>query len=134
MFFLGFNLIKATAYTKVFNLNSSIVALICFAIGSNIDYKVGLTMAAGQVLGGQLGATLALYKGVKLIRPLFLTMMFATISSLAYRSYGDSLLEAIAFDDYKAAYIPAFITLFMVVFYVFRRVHQNQQQTQTANN
>jgi uncharacterized membrane protein YfcA len=131
MFFLGFNLIKATAYTKVFNLNSSIVALICFAIGSNIDYKVGLCMAAGQVLGGQLGAMLALYKGVKLIRPLFLTMMFATITSLAYRNYGDSVLRAIAFEQHKSAYLPAFIVLFIAVFYIFRRIHQNQQQTQT---
>ncbi len=126
MFFLGFNLIKATAYTKVFNLNSSIVALICFALGSNIDYKVGFCMAAGQVFGGQLGASLAIYKGVKLIRPLFLTMVFITITSLVYRNYGDNILRVAAFSQHKTAYIIAL--LLAGIFLYIRRTQQVDEQ------
>lgn len=125
MFFLGFNLIKATAYTKVFNLNSSFVALVCFAIGSNIDYKVGLCMAAGQVFGGQLGATLAIYKGMKLIRPLFLSMMFITISSLAYRNYGEVFLRTLAFKQHMTTYLPLMAaTLLIGLVLVVRRLQQ----------
>jgi uncharacterized membrane protein YfcA len=70
-FFLGYNLLKATAYTKIFNLNSSFIAMICFAIGGNIDYRLGLTMAMGQIIGGRLGAHFAITKGARLIRPFF---------------------------------------------------------------
>jgi len=86
-FLLGFNLIKATAYTKMFNLNSSFVALVCFAIGGNIDYRAGLIMAAGQLIGARLGASLAINKGANLIRPMFLCVVTCTIASLIYRGY-----------------------------------------------
>jgi uncharacterized membrane protein YfcA len=129
MFFLGFNLIKATAYTKIFNLNSSLIALICFAAGSNIDYKVGVCMAAGQLIGGRLGASLAIRQGVKLIRPLFLSMVFITITSLAYRGYGDHFLRLLAFKEHKAAYLPLLIAVLLVsVVLLVRRIQQGGQQ------
>ncbi len=93
-FFLGYNLIKATAYTKLFNLNSNIVATICFAIGGNIDYRLGLCMALGQILGGRLGAHLAITKGVRLIRPLFLCIVALTVLTLVFRSYAQSAMFA----------------------------------------
>jgi uncharacterized membrane protein YfcA len=131
MYFLGFNLIKATAYTKVFNLNSNIVALVCFAVGSNIDYKIGLVMAGGQVIGGQLGAHLAISKGAKLIRPLFLSMVFVTISSLVYRSYGDHLKQVLAFDQHKTTYFPLLITvLIAAALFAVKRLQQSRQQAQ----
>jgi uncharacterized membrane protein YfcA len=86
-FLLGYNLIKATAYTKLFNLNSSFIATICFAIGGNIDYRLGLMMAAGQLIGGRLGAHLAIAKGARLIRPIFLGVVSLTIATLLYKSY-----------------------------------------------
>lgn len=96
-FLLGFNLIKATAYTKVFNLTSSFIAMVCFAIGNNIDYRIGLAMAAGQVIGGRLGAHLAISKGARLIRPIFLAVVSGTIATLIYKRYGtEENLQAIA--------------------------------------
>jgi len=90
VYFLGQNLVKATAYTKVFNLNTNITALICFALGNNIDYKIGLCMAAGQIIGGRLGAHLAIKKGVGLIRPIFITVVVFTIATLIYKNYAQS--------------------------------------------
>lgn len=86
-FFLGYNLLKASAYTKVFNFNSNIIATVCFALGGNIDYRFALCMAAGQMIGARLGAHFAIKKGAKVIRPIFLIIVFATISSLIYRNY-----------------------------------------------
>jgi len=91
MFFAGFNLIKATAYTKVFNLNTNLVALVCFAIGGNIDYRVGLCMAAGQLIGGRLGAYLAIKKGVQLIRTIFILVVAATLAMLFYKNYMNNI-------------------------------------------
>jgi uncharacterized membrane protein YfcA len=86
-FFLGYNITKATAYTKVFNLTSNLAALLCFALANNIDYSVGLCMAAGQLIGGRLGAQLAIKNGATFIRPIFLIMVSATIATLLYRQF-----------------------------------------------
>lgn len=91
MFFVGFNLIQATAYTKVFNLNTNLVALACFAIGNNIDYRIGLSMAAGQLIGGRFGAYLAIQKGSKVIRPIFIIVVAMTLLMLLYKNYGYEL-------------------------------------------
>lgn len=85
-FFLGYNLTKATAYTKVFNLKSNIIGIICFALGQNINYKIALVMAAGQLIGGRLGAHLAMMKGALIIRPVFLLMVSGTIAALFYQN------------------------------------------------
>lgn len=85
MSLLGYNILKATAYTKVFNLTSNIIAMLCFALGGNIDYRIGLCMALGQLLGGRIGAQFAMSRGARVVRPLFLLMMFAAIVTLIYR-------------------------------------------------
>lgn len=120
-FFLGYDLIKATAYTKVFNLNSSFIATICFAIGGNIDYRVALCMAAGQVIGGRLGAYLAIMKGARLIRPVFLTVVSATIAALMYRSYVGA--DNMSHNDHLYALIPTMMIAGIILF-VMMLVHK----------
>jgi len=88
--FLGYNIQKATAYTKVFNLKSNIIATACFALGQNIDYRIALCMAAGQILGGRLGARLAIKNGARLIRPIFISVVLSTVILLFYKSYFNS--------------------------------------------
>jgi uncharacterized membrane protein YfcA len=87
IYFLGQSLVTATAYTKIFNLNTNIAALICFAIGNNVNYEIGFCMAAGQILGGHVGAQFAIKKGLKLIRPIFILVVTLTIASLIYKNY-----------------------------------------------
>lgn len=106
-FFLGFNLIKATAYTKVFNLNSSTVAMVCFVIGGNVDYQVAAWMALGQFIGGRLGASLAIKNGAKLVRPIFLAVVSSTIGILIYKSYSSSALLLKVMQQY--GFIPQLI-------------------------
>lgn len=91
VYFLGFNLAKATAYTKVFNLESNVVALVCFILGHNVNYKIGLTMACGQIIGGKLGSHLVIKKGAQFVRPIFLAIVFITIIIMVYRAYGNLL-------------------------------------------
>lgn len=86
-FFMGYNLTKATAYTKILNLDSNLVALICFIIGNNIDYGIGLCMATGQLIGGHLGSHLAMRRGAAIIKPVFILMVLGTIGVLIYRNF-----------------------------------------------
>ncbi|MEH6473446.1 MAG: TSUP family transporter [Halopseudomonas sp.] len=67
---MGFGLTKATAHTKVLNLTSNVASLLFFILGGQVVWTLGLLMAAGQLIGGRLGASLVVLKGSKLIRPL----------------------------------------------------------------
>lgn len=109
--FLGHNLLKATAYTKAFNLNTNIAAVLFFAIGNNIDYKIALVMAVGQLVGGRIGAQLAIKKGVNLIRPVFFMVVTSTIATLIYRSYATSELNVVL----KQPYVWILLGLLLVV-------------------
>ncbi len=79
---LGYDLIKAVGYTKVMNFTSNIVALAWFLLGGNVVYSIGLTMAAGQLIGARLGSGLAMSRGADIIRPIYLAVVFVTILRL----------------------------------------------------
>lgn len=69
--FLGYEMVKATAYTKIMNFTSNITSLMFFLIGGKVMFMPGLAMAAGEIIGAKLGSGLVIKKGVKLIKPFF---------------------------------------------------------------
>ena len=79
---MGLNLLKATGYTKLMNFTSNIVSLVAFAIGGNIMFTVGLVMAVGQTLGAYVGSHMAINRGAKFIRPVFVIVVLATTIKL----------------------------------------------------
>jgi len=85
--FLGVNLTKATAHTKVMNLTSNLVALLFFVLGHNVVYKAGIIMGVGQVLGAFAGSNLVVLKGVKFVRIFFLSVIGLTIIKLMVSVY-----------------------------------------------
>lgn len=84
---LGFNLTKATGYTKVMNFTSNIVSFIIFIAGGFVMFTAGLAMAAGQILGSKIGAGLVIKRGTKFIRPIFITMVILTTLKLIYSRF-----------------------------------------------
>lgn len=84
---LGFNLVKATGYTKAVNFTSNVVSVVVFAIGGKINYAFGLTMAVGQLVGAYMGAHLVIRNGAKFIRPIFLMVVIALIAKLFYDNF-----------------------------------------------
>lgn len=84
---LGFSMARATAHTKVLNFTSNIAALIFFAIGGNIIWLAGFIMAAGQLLGGQLGARMVVSQGVRLVRPLIVIVTLVMSAKLLFDQY-----------------------------------------------
>ena len=80
-------LIDATAQTKVLNLTSNVAALIFFALGGNVLWTVGFLMAIAQLLGGYIGAHLAINHGARLIRPLIVIISSAISIKLLLSRY-----------------------------------------------
>ena len=75
---------KAAGLTRSMNFVSNIVAVGLFAWGGHIVYSAGICMALGQVLGARLGSNLAMQRGARFIRPIFLTVVFFTLLKIMY--------------------------------------------------
>lgn len=83
---LGFNLTRATGYTKVMNFGSNISSLALFLWRGNVWFGAGVLMGVGQFLGARIGAHMVIKRGTGFIRPIFLTMVLAlTIKLLISR-------------------------------------------------
>ena len=76
---LGLSLMESVAITKPINLISCVAACAVFFAGGLIDLRVGLPLAGANLLGGWMGAHIAIKQGDKFIRVLFL----ATVTALA---------------------------------------------------
>jgi hypothetical protein len=84
---LGLDLKRATAHTKVLNFTSNIVALVTFMAGGYFILLLGVMMGAGQVLGAFLGSHLVLKRGTRFIRVFFLSVVAVTIVKLLWSTY-----------------------------------------------
>jgi uncharacterized membrane protein YfcA len=80
----GYDFLGAAAATKVLNLATNFGALMLFVATDNVLYAVGLPMAASSIVGGMLGAQLAVRQGSRFIRRMFVLVVVALIAKLAY--------------------------------------------------
>jgi len=85
---LGQSFGKATATTKMMNATSNLASLALFILGGHVHYAAGLAMAAGQVVGGRVGAGLVVTRGARFVRPIFIVMATATLARLLWVKYG----------------------------------------------
>jgi hypothetical protein len=74
---LGYNLRRATAHTKLLNFTSNFAALLLFIAGGQVVWALALSMAAGQFIGGWIGAHLVLRHGARLVRPVLVVATLA---------------------------------------------------------
>ena len=84
---LGFNMTRATGYTKVMNFASNLGSLALFLMGGKVVYPAGLAMGVGQLLGARLGAKMVVKRGTKLVRPVFLSVVLALATKLIYDNF-----------------------------------------------
>lgn len=82
--FFAFDFLHAAAAAKVVNLMTNLAALAFFVPAGHILWKFALPMAACNMIGGMVGARLAIRGGVKLIRVLFLILVTVLIGKFAY--------------------------------------------------
>lgn len=85
---LGLDLPRATAFTKVVNLTSNVASLIVFIAMARVNYPIAAAMIAGQLIGGRLGAGMAIRHGAPFIRVAFLAVVFAMVLKLLWDQFG----------------------------------------------
>jgi hypothetical protein len=73
----GVPLLSAVALTKVVNVVSCASAAVVYAQAGTIDYRVGLPLVGVTLVGGFVGAHLAVKKGTRFVRVLFMLMVAA---------------------------------------------------------
>ena len=84
---LGFNLTRATGYTKVMNFGSNLSSLVFFICGGRVEFVAGLTMGIGQLLGARIGSRMVIERGTRFIRPVFIGVVLALTLKLLYDAY-----------------------------------------------
>jgi len=84
MYCFGLTIIEATATKTVPWFFLSISSLVIFAIKGIIDYKVGIVMLAGMVIGGDIGARIAIEKGNIWLKRLFVLFVFISVVKLLF--------------------------------------------------
>lgn len=84
---LGYAFLEATVTTKIVNLSTNVGALLVFGFSGEIIWKLGICMAFGNVVGGLVGARLALKGGSSLVRNVFLIATSLLILRLAFDTF-----------------------------------------------
>jgi uncharacterized membrane protein YfcA len=88
---LGFNMTRATGYTKVMNFASNLSSLALFLIGGKVYFAMGMTMGFGQLVGARIGSRMVIERGTRFIRPIFLAVVLALTLKLLYDAYAPLL-------------------------------------------
>lgn len=84
---LGYNLVKATGYTKLMNFVSNIMSLLAFVIGGHVALAVGLLMGIGQMIGAYVGSHLVITRGARFVRPILIVVVLLTTAKLLYDNF-----------------------------------------------
>jgi len=84
---LGFDFLRASAHSRTMNFASNAAALAVFSLAGSVWVLPGLVIGAGQLIGGRIGASLALTRGARFVRPIFLVMAGLTVLKLLYQRH-----------------------------------------------
>jgi uncharacterized membrane protein YfcA len=82
---LGIGLEEATIHAKIYNFMSNLGGLLFFIGSGRPAWVYGTVMAAGTLVGGNLGARLVLKHGVGVIKPLVVAMSLALSARLLWQ-------------------------------------------------
>ena len=80
----GFDFLTASASSKVINLATNAAAVIAFAATGNVLYEYAIPMGACNIAGALVGTRLAILKGNRFVRGVFLLVVAAMIARFAW--------------------------------------------------
>jgi uncharacterized membrane protein YfcA len=83
----GFDFLNASAHAKVINLSTNLAAVAYFAATNNVLYRYAIPMAACNIIGSVTGTRLALLKGNRFVRALFLLVVSAMIIRYGWKIF-----------------------------------------------
>ncbi len=78
----GFDFLSASASAKAVNWCTNFASLLYFTMHGNVLYRVGAAMAVCNIIGAIVGARLAIAKGSRFVRILFLVVVCGLIAKL----------------------------------------------------
>jgi uncharacterized membrane protein YfcA len=81
---LGYGFLEASAKAKIANLFTNLAAIAVFAIHDSVIWAVGLPMGAANLVGGLLGAQMAIRGGNAFVRKVFLIVVGALALKLTW--------------------------------------------------
>lgn len=84
---LGLDLKEASINTKLLNTTSNLCSLAFFLYFYDVFFKLGIIMGIGGILGAFLGGKFLLKVNIKLIRFVFIIIVFCTICKLIYSNF-----------------------------------------------
>lgn len=79
VYFLGYTFLKASGYAKVLNLKSNLFSLVIFLYYGHVQFTLGIVMAIGNLCGGYIGSQSVILNGSKLVRPIFIIVVFINV-------------------------------------------------------
>ena len=83
----GFDFLNATASAKVLNFATNLAAVLYFGATGNILWHYALPMGACNVAGSLLGTRLAMLKGNRFVRALFIAVLAGLIIRLSLETF-----------------------------------------------
>jgi uncharacterized membrane protein YfcA len=81
---LGYDFLQASAKAKIANLTTNLAAIVVFGLNGSVLWALGLMMGAANLLGGFLGARMAIRHGNLFIRRVFLVVVAGLVVRLGY--------------------------------------------------
>jgi len=87
MFVFGFDIIDSLATSRFLNLLICTVATIMLIPSGLLDIKIILIASAGRMVGGYFGSYIAMTKGAKFIKPIFLIAVIISIILMFFKYY-----------------------------------------------
>lgn len=81
----GFDFVKASGNAKALNFVSNITSMVLFAIHGQVNYKLAVPVAICMIFGARIGTVMALKKGAKLIKPIFIVMSLGVAIKMLYQ-------------------------------------------------
>ena len=83
----GFDFLTASASSKAINFATNFAAVIAFSVNGYVLYQYALPMGLCNVAGALLGARLAILKGTRFVRVLFLALITIMIVRFGYEHF-----------------------------------------------
>lgn len=80
----GFDFTMAAGNSKVLNFVSNITSLLMFAINGKIFYMLGIPIGIAMIIGARVGSNIAIKKGAKVIKPIFVTIALVLTVKLLF--------------------------------------------------
>jgi membrane protein len=78
-----FDFSSASGNTKILNLSSNFASLVVFGFSGNLNWLYGIPIALVMTVGAIIGARLAILKGNKFIKPVFLVVTIVLILKMS---------------------------------------------------